>query len=216
MKIGFFAYQGITQLDITGPAQVLSQLPGVEIILLAKSMQPIKTDSGFSINPTHHFTSVPQLDVVCLPGGPGQGVAMKDEALIAAIAKQSERAQYVTGVCTGSLLLGQAGLLRGYRAACHWAWREHLTQFDAIPVNERIVKDRNRITGGGVTAGIDFAFSLAAELAGEEMARFIQLSLEYAPAPPFNSGTPELAGPELTKQVKTVLSKLVNVIGLAK
>jgi cyclohexyl-isocyanide hydratase len=212
MKIGFTIYPGLTQLDVAGPAQVLSQLPGTEILMIAEKLAPITTDSGFTINPTHDFDSAPQVDIICAPGGPGQGVAMSRPSFVAALAKQAAGARYVTGVCTGSLLLGKAGLMQGYKAACHWAWRDRLTDFGAIPIAERIVKDRNRITGGGVTAGIDFAFALLMEIAGEEVARMIQLSLEYAPAPPLTGGTPETAGPELTAAVRKILEANFKIV----
>jgi cyclohexyl-isocyanide hydratase len=196
IHIGFLLYPGVTQLDATGPAQVLSAVPGARIHMVWKAIEPVATDAGFAILPTDTFESCPALTVICVPGGAGQTALMNDETTLSFLRRQAKTARYVTSVCTGSLLLGAAGVLRGYRSACHWAWRDLLSEFGVEPVAERVVRDRNRISGGGVTAGIDFGLSLAAELAGEETARLIQLALEYAPDPPFDCGTPERAGAE--------------------
>ena len=196
IHLGFFIYPGVTQLDATGPAQVLARLPGAVVHMVWKTREPVPTDAGFAIVPTDSFESCPPLDVLCVPGGGGQADLMVDDAVLGFLRKQGQSASYVTSVCTGSLLLGAAGLLGGYEAACHWAWRDLLTVFGAKPVAARVVRDRNRFSGGGVTAGIDFALTLAAEIAGEETARLIQLSLEYDPAPPFTCGSPEGAGAE--------------------
>jgi cyclohexyl-isocyanide hydratase len=186
----------MTQLDVTGPAEVLSRIPGAKIHLIWKDMKPVQADAGFSINPTTTLESCPKLDVICISGGLGVVALLQDEEILSFVREQSETARYVTSVCTGSLLLGAAGLLEGYKAACHWAFRDMLNDFGAEPVADRIVQDRNRISGGGVTAGIDFGFRLAAELAGEDIARAIQLFMEYDPQPPFDSGTPEKASPQ--------------------
>jgi cyclohexyl-isocyanide hydratase len=170
--------------------------------MIWKTLDPVRTDSGFSIVPTTTFADCPQLDVICVPGGGGQVALMTDEETLAFLRKQAEGARYVTSVCTGSLVLGAAGLLKGYKSACHWSSREFLPAFGAIPVAERVVRDRNRISGGGVTAGIDFGLTLVAELAGEEVAKSIQLTLEYDPQPPFDSGSPEKAGPERVQRLK--------------
>jgi len=196
IHIGFLVYPGVTQLDATGPAQVLARVPGAVIHLLWKTTAPVPTDAGFALVPTDSFGSCPALDVLCVPGGGGQVELMTDPEVLSFLRTQGEGARYVTSVCTGSLLLGAAGLLTGYEATCHWAWRDLLPLFGAKPKAARVVRDRNRISGGGVTAGVDFALSLAAELAGEEAARVIQLSLEYDPAPPFSCGSPEGAGAE--------------------
>ncbi len=211
MKIGFVIYPGITMLDFAGPAQFLNQVRGAELHVFGQTLEPHPTDAGFSVNPTHGFDGAPQMDLICVPGGPGQAAAMASEELVDFVRSQGESAKYVTSVCTGSLLLGQAGLLRGYRAACHWVWRDQLTAFGAKPVDARVVRDRNRITGGGVTAGIDFALTVIAEIAGEDTARFIQLALEYDPAPPFDSGSPDTADPALVTTVKRVLSENLKV-----
>jgi len=194
IHVGFLLFPKLTQLDATGPAQVLSRVPGVTIHLVWKAAGPVETDAGFSVMATDSFESCPELDVLCVPGGAGHLDCLRDEAVLRFLRRRAERAKYVTSVCTGSLLLGAAGLLDGYEAACHWAFRDFLSSYGALPRSGRVVRDRNRITGGGVTAGIDFALTLAAELAGEEVARLIQLGLEYNPAPPFDSGSPEAAG----------------------
>ena len=209
LHIGFLIYPGVTQLDATGPAQVLSRLPNAIIHMVWKDLQPVSTDAGFSINPTDTFESCPQLDVICVPGGFGQRVLMDDADTLAFLRGQAGGARYITSVCSGSLLLGAAGLLYGYKSACHWAFLDSLRMFGAEPVAERVVRDRNRITGGGVTAGIDFGLTLAAELAGDDIARAIQLFLEYNPQPPFDAGSPDRAGPELEARVR----KLIELAG---
>jgi cyclohexyl-isocyanide hydratase len=205
--IGMLLYPDLTQLDLTGPAQVLSRAPGVKMHYLWKTIEPIPSDAGIALMPTTTFKECPQLDLICVPGGAGQAVLMKDEETLAFLRKQGEGAKYVTSVCTGSLLLGAAGLLNGYKSACHWMYRDFLPAFGAIPVNARVVKDRNRISGGGVTAGIDFALTVVAEIWGEETAKMIQLYLEYNPQPPFNAGSPETAGPEMAAKAKKLFEE---------
>src|SRR5687767_7057322 len=197
ISIAFLLYPNVTQLDLTGPAQVLSRLGNQTLHLVWKDKEPVPTDAGFSILPTATFADVPAADILCVPGGFGCIDMMEDEEVLAWVRAIAADALWVTSVCTGSLILGAAGLLRGYRAACHWAWREHLSLFGAEPVAERIVFDRNRVTGGGVTAGIDFALALTAAIRGEAHAKMIQLALEYDPAPPFDSGSPDRAGEAL-------------------
>jgi cyclohexyl-isocyanide hydratase len=196
VTIGFLLFPMVTQLDMTGPAQVLARMPGASLHYIWKSPEPVATDAGFSILPTTTFPDCPPLDVLIVPGGTGTLALCEDDETLAFLARVGAGARYVCSVCNGSLVLGAAGLLQGYRSACHWAWREFLPAFDAIPDPARVVRDRNRLSGGGVTAGIDFGLTLAAELAGEEVAQRIQLVLEYDPAPPFDSGSPEKAGPE--------------------
>jgi cyclohexyl-isocyanide hydratase len=190
LHIGFLLFPRVTQLDLTGPAQVLSRVPNARVHLVWKTTEPVPTDVGFSLLPTTSFADCPPLAVLCVPGGFGIADQLEDEETLAFLRRQAAQARYVTSVCNGSLVLGAAGLLRGYRSACHWMWRHHLASFGATPVAERVVKDRNRISGGGVTAGIDFGLSLASELAGEEVARMLQLAFEYDPRPPFDCGTP--------------------------
>lgn len=196
IEVGFLLYPEVTQLDATGPAEVLGALPNAQLHMLWKDRAPVRAEVGFELLPTTTLADCPPLDVLCVPGGKGQFDLMEDEEILGFLRAQGAQARYVTSVCTGSLLLGAAGLLKGYRSACHWAFRDQLAQFGAIPVADRVVRDRNRMSGGGVTAGIDFALTLVAEIAGEALARTIALGLEYAPAPPFDSGTPETADPE--------------------
>lgn len=196
LHIGFLVFPKVTQLDLMGPAQVLSRVPGATVHLAWKALEPLVTDVGFSVNPTTTFADCPPLDVLCVPGGMGVSDQLDDAQTLAFLRAQGAAARYVTSVCNGSVLLGAAGLLQGYRSTCHWLWRHLLPAFGAEPVEARVVRDRNRLSGGGVTSGIDFAFTLAAELAGEEAARMIQLGLEYDPQPPLDSGSPEKAGPE--------------------
>lgn len=204
IHIGFLLFPNVTQLDLTGPAQVLSRVPGAQVHLAWKSRDPVPTDVGFSICPTVTLAECPPLDVLCVPGGMGIEALFEDAVVLDFLRRQGAQARWVTSVCNGSLVVGAAGLLDGYRSACHWAWRSFLPRFGAIPVEERIVRDRNRISGGGVTAGIDFALALAAELAGDDVARRIQLTLEYDPQPPFDSGSPQAAGAELVERVRAL------------
>jgi cyclohexyl-isocyanide hydratase len=214
-RIGFLLYPHVTQLDLTAPAQFLSAMSGAELHFVWKDLQPVHTDASFQIVPTDTFESCPDLDMICVPGGPGQPALMQDAQVLAWLARQGAQAKWVTSVCTGSLLLGAAGLLKGYRAASHWAYREHLPLFGATIDEGRVSQDRNRITGGGVTAGIDFALSVVAAVRGEAEAKEIQLFLEYAPQPPFDCGRPDKAGPELIKQVKQRLSAAVAKLSVA-
>lgn len=196
-QTGFLLFPDLTQLDLTGPYEVLSRLPGGETHLVWKTLEPARSEKGLSILPTTTFETCPPLDLLCVPGGRGVNPLLGDAEVLAFLRRQAAHARFVTSVCTGSLLLGAAGLLQGKRAATHWAFREMLTQFGAEPVAERVVVDGKLITGGGVTAGIDFALTLAAEVAGPTVAQAIQLGLEYAPSPPFESGRPESAPPEV-------------------
>ena len=204
VSIAFLLYPDVTQLDLTGPAQFLSRLGEQKIDLVWKSRNPVPTDCGFSILPTATFDEVPSADILCVPGGLGCIDVMEDEEALAWVEAVAADAKWVTSVCTGSLILAAAGLLRGYRATSHWAWREYLSLFGIEPVEQRIVFDRNRVTGGGVTAGIDFGLALIAAIRGDDFARAVQLGLEYDPAPPFDSGSPEKAGPDLTAFVGTM------------
>jgi cyclohexyl-isocyanide hydratase len=196
LHIGFLIFPHVTQLDLTGPAQVLSRVPGAKVHLVWQRLEPVMTDVGFTINPTTTFDTCPQLDVLCAPGGFGVVDQLNDDETMAFLRRQGEAARYVTSVCNGSLLLGAAGLIDGYRSACHWMWLHYLPKFGAEPVAARVVRDRNRVSGAGVTSGIDFGFTLASELVGDEAARMIQLGLEYDPQPPFDCGSPDKAGPE--------------------
>ena len=208
LHIAFLLFPNVTQLDLTGPAQVLSRLGNARLDLVAKTMDPVATDAQFALLPTATFAEVPRTDILCVPGGFGTVAAMEDEETLAWLRQVAAEAKWVTSVCTGSLLLAAAGLLTGYRAACHWASREQLAFFGAEPVAERVVFDRNRVSGGGVTAGIDFALALTAAIRGEEHAKFVQLSLEYDPHPPFDSGSPERADPETLARYKAMVERL--------
>lgn len=195
MHIAFLLFPGLTQLDLTGPAQFLSRLPDARVDLVWETRDPVPSDAGFSILPTATFADVPAPDILCVPGGIGVAEVIDNPAALDWVQKVGAEAQWVTSVCTGSLILGAAGLLQGYKATTHWAWHDLLAMFGAEPVHARHVIDRNRATGGGVTAGIDFALALIREIAGEEHARMVQLSLEYDPAPPLDTGSPAKAGP---------------------
>ena len=207
-RIAFLLYPQVTQLDLTGPAQFLARMSDTEIHLVWKSLDPVMTDAGFAIVPTDTFDRCPDVDMVCVPGGGGQLAIMDDGDVVGWLRRQAAQASYVTSVCSGSLLLGAAGLMKGYRAGSHWAYRDKLPMFGATPAAERVVKDRNRITGGGVTAGIDFALAVIAEVRGQAEAKAIQLAYEYAPQPPFNSGTPETASAETIAGAQAILHRM--------
>ena len=204
MKIQMLVYPEMTLLDLVGPLQAWSLWPGAEIQIVWKEGAPVMTDSGLAVVPTHSFAAAwSACDIVFAPGGvEGTARAMADTDVTRFMAERGETAQWVTSVCTGALILGAAKLLEGYRATTHWMALESLRGFGAEPVKERWVIDRNRATGGGVTAGIDFGLALMARIAGEEVARAVQLGLEYAPKPPFDSGTPETASPETVALVQ--------------
>lgn len=193
MNIGFVLFPMVTQLDFTGPLQVLSRLPGGKVAILAESMEPVPSDAGLSLVPTHTFGNAPRLDVLCVPGGYGVVSAISNASLMAYIAKAAAEARYVTSVCTGAFILGAAGLLEGKRATTHWAYTHLLEEVGAIHKPDRVVRDDNIFTGGGVTAGIDFALTLVAEISGQAVAEAIQLAIEYDPDPPFQSGHPSRA-----------------------
>jgi transcriptional regulator GlxA family with amidase domain len=201
--IVFALFPGVTQLDFTGPCQVFSALPGASVILASRDGGTITSADGITFAGLRRLAEIPACDVVCVPGGRGvTDNAIKDQVFLAELRRLAGTARYVTSVCTGSLALGAAGLLRGKRAATHWAWRDLLRPFGAIPDAGRVVRDGNVITGGGVTAGIDFALSVVAELADAETAQAIQLQIEYAPAPPFDAGCPETAPPAIVARVR--------------
>ena len=193
LQIGLLVFPKVTQLDFTGPLQVFAGVPGAKLHLIWKRIEPVASDSVLVLTPTTTFADCPQLDVICVPGGAGADDLLNDEEVLAFLRHQAEGAKFVTSVCTGSLVLGAAGLLRGYRAATHWTAMDFLRSFGAEPTRTRVCVDRNRITGGGVTAGIDFALTLVSKLLDETTAQAIQLGLEYNPAPPFNSGSPDTA-----------------------
>jgi cyclohexyl-isocyanide hydratase len=193
LQIGLLIFPKLTQLDLTGPVQVFSSVRGAKLHLVWKRIEPVPSDSVLTLTPTATFADCPPCDVICVPGGAGTDDMVNDEEVLAFLRQQADGAKYITSVCTGSLVLGAAGLLKGYRAATHWSARDHLAALGAIVSNERVCVDRNRITGGGVTAGIDFALTLISHLVDRKTAEAIQLRLEYNPAPPFNAGSPETA-----------------------
>jgi cyclohexyl-isocyanide hydratase len=202
LTIVFAVFPGVTQLDFTAPHQVFSMLPGTEIIV-ASSDGGTLASSGLTFAGLRRLADIPACDVICVPGGYGAtDIAAQDEVFLRELRRLAQSARFVTSVCRGSLTLAAAGLLRGKRAASHWAWRDQLARFGAIPDPGRVVRDGNVVTGGGVTAGIDFALTLIAEIAGAEAAQAIQLQIEYAPAPPFDCGRPETAPPEILARLR--------------
>lgn len=207
MKIGFLVFPQVTQLDLTGPYEVLSMMPGAQMHLVWKSREPVIGSGALVLTPTTTFAQCPPLDLVCVPGGSGMNALLNDAETLNFLRTQARTARYVTSVCTGALVLGAAGLLHGKRAATHWMSMEFLKEFGATPVEERVVVDGNVITGGGVTAGIDFALRVVAEIAGEDVARRIQLGIEYDPAPPFDSGHPRRADPKLVGATREMAAK---------
>ena len=202
MIIGMLIFPDMTQLDFTGPYEVFGQIPGAEIRVISTSMEPVAARGGLRFLPDTTIDNAPQLDVLFVAGGPGVSAAMDDVKVLEFLRRQAAKAKFVTSVCTGSLLLGAAGLLKGYRATAHWMSLGILPTFGAIALPDRVVIDRNRITGGGVTSGIDCALVIAAELAGADAAKKIQLMIEYNPAPPFDCGHPSKADPELVASVR--------------
>jgi cyclohexyl-isocyanide hydratase len=205
-RIVFVLYPRLTQLDFTGPYEVLARMPGAEVIIASKDGGTLPTELGLTFTNLTKLADVDHADLIMLPGGPGQTDAMLDPEFIAHVKRLGEGAKYVTSVCTGSLILGAAGLINGKRAGSHWAYRELLSNFGAIPDDARVVRDGTTITGGGVTAGIDIALTIVADIAGEDVAKMIQLAIEYAPAPPFNSGRPETAEEKTVASVKQLFS----------
>ncbi|MGF6837495.1 cyclohexyl-isocyanide hydratase [Paraburkholderia youngii] len=202
LQIGFLVFPKLQQLDLTGPHDVLASVPGATMHLVWKTREPVVSSNGLVLTPSATYESCPPLDVICVPGGSGVTALLQDEQTIDFVRRQAASARYVTSVCTGALLLGAAGLLRGRRATTHWAFHSLLEPLGAIPTHARVVRDGNLITGGGVTAGIDFGLTVAAELAGVEEAQAIQLELEYAPAPPFDAGDPAMAPQAVVELVR--------------
>jgi len=192
----------VTQLDLTGPVQVFSSLPDAKLHLVWKRIEPVPSDSVITLTPTITFADCPQLDVICVPGGYGTDELLLDKDVLEFLQRQEPKAKFITSVCTGSLVLGAAGLLKGYRAATHWTAVEALPYFGASVSRERVCIDRNRVTGGGVTAGIDFALTLVSLLKDRSAAEMIQLRLEYNPAPPFDAGSPNTAPAAIVAAMK--------------
>jgi len=201
LQVGLVMFPDLTQLDLTGPYEIFARMPRTQVHLVAATVAPVRSERGLTIAPDATFESAPQLDILCVPGGVGVNAMMEDGAFLQFLQNQARHARYVTSVCTGALLLGAAGLLRGYRATTHWLSLDLLPLFGAQPVDERVVIDRNRVTGGGVTAGIDFGLVLASELFGRPVAEEIQLMIEYDPAPPFTGGSAKSASAALIERV---------------
>ena len=202
LHIGLLLFPRVTQLDLTGHYEVFSQMPDTRVHLLWKTLEPVQAATGMRILPDTTLADCPPLDVVCVPGGPGIAEMMEDETVLAFLRRQGQAARYVTSVCTGALVLGAAGLLRGKRATTHWSAHDLLEGLGAIPSHGRVVRDGNVFTGGGVTAGIDFALTVAEEMIGRQAAEGVALQIEYAPAPPFDTGTPATAPPEVLAAVR--------------
>jgi cyclohexyl-isocyanide hydratase len=200
--IGLLVFPNVQQLDLTGPYEVFASLPGAVVRLVWKTGEKVTASTGLELQPDTTFADCPPLDVLCVPGGAGVNALLEDAETLAFLRRQAERARYVTSVCTGALVLGAAGLLAGRRATTHWASHDLLALLGAVPTKGRVVRDGNILSGGGVTAGIDLALTLVAELAGRAAAQAIQLQLEYAPEPPFAAGTPETAPAEVLAAVR--------------
>jgi cyclohexyl-isocyanide hydratase len=211
LQIGFLVYPGVIQLDVMAAYQVLSFPPNTQVHLIWKTLDSIISNEGLIITPTVTLENCPILDVICVPGGGiGQVEVMKDPKILNFLKQQSSTAQYVTSVCTGSMILAAAGLLQGYKATCHWAFREQLAMLGVQVIPHRVVIDRNRVTGAGVTSGIDFGLTLVELLCGEDVAKMTQLMMEYHPEPPFDAGTPETAGREIVQQLMQFGKPLVD------
>jgi cyclohexyl-isocyanide hydratase len=202
LHIGLLVFPSVQQLDLTCPYDVFAMIPGAKVYLIWKDRSPITSATGLVLTPTMTFAECPALDVLCVPGGGGINALLRDAEVLDFLRAQAARARYVSSVCTGSLVLGAAGLLKGRRATTHWNSHDLLAKFGAIPTHGRVVRDGNLFTAGGVTAGIDFGLTMVAELVGETQAQVIQLGHEYAPQPPFNAGTPETAPPEVLAAAK--------------
>lgn len=202
LQIGILVFPNVQQLDLTGPYEVFAALPDTKVHLLWKDLAPLASATGLILQPTLAYADCPVLDVICVPGGAGINPLLHDQETLAFLRHQAATARYITSVCTGALVLGAAGLLHGKRATTHWAAHDLLSRYGAIPTQGRVVRDGIIFTGGGVTAGIDFALTVAAELTDDATAQAIQLNLEYAPEPPFNAGRPDTAPPEVLTKVQ--------------
>jgi cyclohexyl-isocyanide hydratase len=202
LHIGLLVFPSVQQLDLTCPYDVFAMIPGAKVYLIWKDRSPVTSATGLVLTPTMTFAECPALDVLCVPGGGGINALLRDAEVLDFLRAQAARARYVSSVCTGSLVLGAAGLLKGRRATTHWNSHDLLARFGAIPTHGRVVRDGNLFTAGGVTAGIDFGLTMVAELMGEAQAQVIQLGHEYAPEPPFNAGTPETAPPAVLAAAK--------------
>lgn len=211
LQIGFLIYPDVVQLDVMGAYQIFAFPPNTQVHLVGKTLSPITSNEGLTLVPTTTLSDCPPLDVICVPGGGmGQVEVMQDQEILYFLQRQSQTARYINSVCTGSLILAAAGLLQGYKATCHWAFRDQLAMLGVEVVPKRVVIDRDRITGAGVTSGIDFGLTLLSLLCGEEVAQMTQLMMEYCPKPPFNTGTPETAGAEVVQKLLQFGKPLLN------
>lgn len=208
MQIVCVLFPEFTQLDLTGPFEIFHRLPRAEVNLVAASSEPVVSEGGLAILPTATFAEDMACDVLFVPGGPGVNESMLDDTLVGFVKRHGERAAFVTSACTGALILGAAGLLAGFEAATHWASMEYLQAFGAWPKKERVVVSGNRITGGGVTAGIDIALTIAEKTYGRAVAEAVQLAVEYDPHPPFHAGSPDTAPPEIRDAVLARLAPM--------
>jgi cyclohexyl-isocyanide hydratase len=206
LRFGILVFPNVQQLDLTGPYEVMATVKGAEVELIWTDCNPVMSSTRLSLTPTATFDDCPPLDVLCIPGGGGVNALLEDKAVLDFVWERAAQARYITSVCSGALVLGAAGLLKGKRATTHWYAHDFLEEFGAIPVDARIVEDGKLITAGGVTSGIDFGLALVARLLGQAEAEIVQLSLEYAPAPPFRSGTPAEASPAVLAEAKERLS----------
>ncbi len=206
-EIGFVLFPNLTQLDLTGPFEILSRLPGAKVSIVAKTLDPVLGDSGLGLVPNQSFAACGSLDLICVPGGMGVPAVLQDAETIDFVRRQAAGAKYVTSVCTGAFVLGAAGLLNGKRATTHWAYTDLLPLVGATHEKARVVRDGNVFTGGGVTAGIDFGLTVMAEVAGPEVAQRVQLAVEYDPAPPFRSGNPGSAPAEVLDAITPIYAK---------
>ena len=211
ISIVFPLYDGLTHLDFTAPHQFLCRIPGARVTLASQAGGEIEAEHGLVFARTQRLEDVEQCDLICVPGGFTVATQALNRTYLSQVRRLARGARYITSVCNGSLILGAAGLLTGRRAACHWQWRHLLSEFGAVPDAGRVVRDGNVITGGGVTAGIDFALTVAAEIAGADFAQALQLGLEYAPAPPFNSGDPASAAPHILATVRARAASRLEV-----
>jgi cyclohexyl-isocyanide hydratase len=210
LSVGFLLYPNLTQLDLTGPYEVLARAPGATTYLIWKTLAPVVSDQGLVILPTTTFSDCPPLDMVCVPGGPGQIDLMEDQETLSFLNNVAKNAKLITSVCTGSLILGAAGLLKGYRATSHWSSIDQLALLGAEPVEERVVWDRNRVTGAGVTSGIDFALTVVAEVYGRDIAENIQLQIEYDPKPPFETGSIGQVSADFAEKARNSNAKFIE------
>lgn len=210
LNIGVLVFPGMTSLDALGPFEILARTPDSTTHLVWKTCEPFRGDTGLIVTPSMSFKDAPQFDVLVVPGGPGQNDFMADEELFTFLRQQADKAKWITSVCTGSLLLAAAGLLDGYKSTCHWLSLEFLRMFPVDVQEDRVVVDRNRASGGGVTSGLDFAFTMLALLRGEDVAKKMQLFMEYDPAPPFRSGHPRVAEAKTVEEVKTLAQPMIE------